>query len=401
MKILLSAYACEPNKGSELGNGWNWASMLAKSGHQIVLFTRGYCRSEIDGAILSQNLNIEPIYVDTPKIIKKIFKGQIGVFIDYYAWQYIAYRIAKNSGIEVDVIHHATWGSLHGGSLMYKLGKPMIFGPIGGGQVAPKSFIKYFGKQIPLELIRSFVTKNILPFLPLTRQLIKRSSVVLTTNEDTRRIVNKIHPHKAIMFIDTGIDEKFAEGRLAIRKKDSGNIKVMWIGRLMPRKALLLAIEAMSRTHAGIEFTIIGDGEQGVNVEKWISENNLEHRCAWMRQIPWEDVKIQYGQHDMLLFTSLRDSCPAQLLEAMSFGLPIVMLDHQGGAELVPDSASIKIKVDNPQNVIQRLAEAVDKLAIDYELRESMKHSALEASKLYNWKTKVEKMENIMLGLIK
>lgn len=39
MKILLSAYACEPNKGSEPGVGWGWATELAKH-HQVWVLTR-------------------------------------------------------------------------------------------------------------------------------------------------------------------------------------------------------------------------------------------------------------------------------------------------------------------------------------------------------------------------
>ena len=37
MKILVSAYACEPNKGSEPGVGWNFVKELAKKHNTIVL----------------------------------------------------------------------------------------------------------------------------------------------------------------------------------------------------------------------------------------------------------------------------------------------------------------------------------------------------------------------------
>ena len=40
MKILLSAYACEPNKGSEPAVGWNWAQGLVKLGHEVWVLTR-------------------------------------------------------------------------------------------------------------------------------------------------------------------------------------------------------------------------------------------------------------------------------------------------------------------------------------------------------------------------
>ena len=39
-KILLSAYACEPNRGSEPGVGWNWALQLNKLGYDIKVVTR-------------------------------------------------------------------------------------------------------------------------------------------------------------------------------------------------------------------------------------------------------------------------------------------------------------------------------------------------------------------------
>ena len=40
MKILLSAYACEPGKGSEPGMGWHWALEIARLGHEVHILTR-------------------------------------------------------------------------------------------------------------------------------------------------------------------------------------------------------------------------------------------------------------------------------------------------------------------------------------------------------------------------
>ena len=41
MKILLSAYACEPNRGSEPGLGWRWALEIAVSPETGWLFEPG------------------------------------------------------------------------------------------------------------------------------------------------------------------------------------------------------------------------------------------------------------------------------------------------------------------------------------------------------------------------
>ena len=40
MKILLSAYACEPNKGSEPEVGWRWATELLKFNNEVYVITR-------------------------------------------------------------------------------------------------------------------------------------------------------------------------------------------------------------------------------------------------------------------------------------------------------------------------------------------------------------------------
>ena len=53
MKVLLSAYACEPNKGSEPGVGWNWAIEIARLGHKVWVLTRANNQPSIDSKYLS------------------------------------------------------------------------------------------------------------------------------------------------------------------------------------------------------------------------------------------------------------------------------------------------------------------------------------------------------------
>ena len=39
-RILLSAYACQPYRGSEEGVGWNWALELINRGHEVWVLTQ-------------------------------------------------------------------------------------------------------------------------------------------------------------------------------------------------------------------------------------------------------------------------------------------------------------------------------------------------------------------------
>ncbi len=50
MKVLVSAYACEPGKGSEPGAGWNWVVAAARQ-HELCVLTRANNRESIEAAL--------------------------------------------------------------------------------------------------------------------------------------------------------------------------------------------------------------------------------------------------------------------------------------------------------------------------------------------------------------
>ena len=68
MKILLSAYACEPNLGSEPGVGWNWAIELTRLGNEVWVLTRESNRARVEGASgdYKQLEKLNFLYYDLP-----------------------------------------------------------------------------------------------------------------------------------------------------------------------------------------------------------------------------------------------------------------------------------------------------------------------------------------------
>ena len=144
-----------------------------------------------------------------------------------------------------------------------------------------------------------------------------------------------------------------------------GALRIFWVGRLVPRKALLLALEALSKISPSIDVscTIVGDGPQGRYVRDWIAQLNSRERVTWLGQLGWEVAMQVYENHDVLLFTSLRDTGGTQLIEAMGKGLPIVTLDHHGAHVAVPPEAGIKIPVTTPERTVREIAQALECLA--------------------------------------
>jgi glycosyltransferase involved in cell wall biosynthesis len=103
----------------------------------------------------------------------------------------------------------------------------------------------------------------------------------------------------------------------------------------------------------------IGDGETREETLAKIKEYGLENSVHWKGKVPYEEVKNFYLTHDVFFFTSLRDSCPAQLIEAMAYGLPVVTLNLHGQAIIVNDDTGIRCECSTPTLATENLKKAI------------------------------------------
>ncbi len=127
MKLLLSAYACEPSKGSEPGVGWNWAQALFRRGYNVHVITRSNNRVDIE-SVGKRQPNPCFHYHDLPKWARfwKYWPG--GIYLYYLLWQVGAYQIAKQASRKREIrmrstrnvcvvpsalLHGRTWHSLY------------------------------------------------------------------------------------------------------------------------------------------------------------------------------------------------------------------------------------------------------------------------------------------------
>ena len=402
MRVLLSAYACEPNRGSEEGFGWNWSTHLAKEGHEVWVFTRPHTQEIIEKELKRHPIpNLHFIYIDVPEKFHPFLKGLFGVYAHYFIWQRVILSYAKNFIQEhpIDIVHHVTWGSLIGGSRLWKLGKPFVFGPVGGGQVAPESFREYFYTNWRKESFRTFTTLHVLPHNPLTQEMLKNTHLLLATNSDTYQIGKQMGAQRTELFLDTGLPQTyFAESPKTHFTNNVMNI--LWVGRLLERKALRLSLEAVARLKQPFRMTILGDGPQESLVKSWIQELNLQDNVTWPGRVPWHDVQKALNEHEVFLFTSLRDSFGSQLLEAMSNGLAIVTLDHQGAHDFVPNDAGIRVPVTTPDETAAALAHALDSFSHNIDQLQRMSSAALHFARQNEWSIKATNITSMYESLM-
>jgi len=387
MRLLLSAYACRPNAGSEPGVGWNWATHLAARGIEVhVLVAKRNQEPIEEGLRLNPIANLHFTYVPTTLEWSKKNEG-----LHYVAWQFAALKAAREltGKFDFQLAHHVTYASLHVPSQLWRLGIPLVFGPVGGGQIAPASMLPYFGAERSREQLRSWVTRA-LRWSPPHRHWLKQMSFVLAANHDTLNMVRSFGCTRASLMCDTAIPADYFAEEPRNFGEPNGVLRLLWAGRMLPRKALPLALDAMKVTQQDVTLTIAGDGMDPATVHRMIQDRNLEQRVFWRgSRLTFQELRTAYGQHDAMLFTSIRDSFGSQILEAMAMGLPVISLDLHGAHDFVPDEASLKVPVGNPAETVSNLAKSIAEYASFAAGRKNqMSKHAWTFAKTLSWPTR-------------
>lgn len=372
MRILLSAYACDPTHGGEGGNGFNWAWELAARGHEVHCFTTVWGREHIVAHLERHKhevavAHLHFVFVAVPAWVEFLYRWQFGVYLHYMVWQFLAWRAARplNKRAPFDLVHHATFGSLQFASWLWRLQRPLIFGPVGGGQVAPRQLRCYLPDWFKTETLRNAISWLLVTFDPNVRQTLQRATVVLAANRETAVMARRLGARHVELAMSTALPLSYLPPAYPARAPLAGReLRILWLARLFPRKGLHLVLEALGRVHQRVPFhlDIYGDGPMADALPGWIADAGLQDRVTWHGNAPYPQVRAAYLSHDLFMLCSLRDSYAAQYLEAMATGLPILTLDHHGATDFIPDEAGIKIPVQTPDATANGLACAIEYL---------------------------------------
>jgi glycosyltransferase involved in cell wall biosynthesis len=294
-----------------------------------------------------------------------------------------------------DVVHHVGWGTVNAPPALWRLGAPFVWGPLGGGQAAPLRFGRYLGKGILREAART-VRRHMMPFLPPLRRAVANSAAILATNRETVAVLRRAGASRVDLFLDGGVRaDQFVERRRVRRLGDP--LELIWAGRLEPRKALPLALEAMARlSDLPVRLRIAGEGPLRAAYEQRAAALGLSDKVQFLGLVPRAELLHDFfATSDAFLFTSLQDSFGSVVIEAMATGLPVLGLDHQGFGAMIPEQAAIKIPVTGPAATIQGLADGIRALAASPDLGQRMGEAARRHAASESWSRRVDRMTEI------
>jgi glycosyltransferase involved in cell wall biosynthesis len=393
-KILLSAYACEPHKGSEPGVGWHWAVELSNLGFEVWVITRANNQPNIDAEIaINPRPNLYFIYYDLPDWAKWWKKAGRGIHLYYLLWQWGAYKVARKliHQVKFDWVHHVTFVNVRQPSFMGLLRIPFIFGPVAGGERAPWNLRKsYSVKGWLCDLLRD-VLNVLVAFDPLMFVTFANAEKIFVTSDQTLAIIPKKYRSKAEVQLAIGIETCESENISLPHQVNPEIPRILFVGQLLYLKGLHLGLRAFAKVHENIpnaQLTLIGSGSDKGWLDRESDRLCIGSNIKWMPWIPRNELMGIYKQYDIFLFPSLHDSGGMAVLEALSNGLPVVCFDLGGPGVIVNDTCGrvIKTKGKNEAQVIQELAEALIDLAVDRDLRKKCSEGSRNRALDFQWR---------------
>jgi UDP-glucose:(heptosyl)LPS alpha-1,3-glucosyltransferase len=137
--------------------------------------------------------------------------------------------------------------------------------------------------------------------------------------------------------IYNGVDtERFHPRERAARR--DGCIVLAFVGSGFARKGLDTVLAAMARSHLSLRLLVVGRDRELPRFVALAQSLKIVERVTFVGGV--EDVRPYYGAADALVLPSLYDPFPNVVLEAMAMGLPAIVSDQCGAAELVKHGES-------------------------------------------------------------
>ncbi len=268
MKVLLSAYACEPNKGSEPEVGWQRALHMLAHADEVWVITRYNNKEVIESDARSRVSGLHFIYYDAARWALRLKKHRWFFPIYHVMWQWGAYKLAARHHQQerFDRVYHITFVSMQFGSFMGRLRIPFVIGPIAGGERAPLRLRRSMpiGGKVK-ELVRDLAIL-FQRFSPLTRPSFATAERIYVATPDSMRLVAprwhfKTEKHIAIATCGHAVQN--------IAEQPLRNLRFLFVGNLLYLKGVHFAIRALSEVKKSIPeatLTLIGSGPD----EQWL-----------------------------------------------------------------------------------------------------------------------------------
>ena len=395
VRVLLMAEACNPDWPSVPLVGYNQARALAeRKDLRVTLVTHERNRANLEADELMM-LAEEVVFINSDAIARpfyllgKLLRGgkSLGwttnmamalpgyLYFERLVWK----RFRKELQLgEFDVIHRLTPVSPTMPCPLVKwTDTPVVIGPINGGLEWPVEYpeIKSGEREWMAPLRRLY------RYMPYQRSMRIKSAAIVVGSHSTADEIRKVSGSRMHYLPENGFDMALIKSNgtpeFSPSRFQQTGLRLISVARLVPYKALDIALEAMAECrNSWASWTIVGDGPMLQSLERRVAElglGNQVHFTGWVTQA--EVVRLLI-HHDLLIQPSLREFGGGAVLEAMACGTVPLIVNYGGPAELVAEGCGIKVPMAARDTLRESLSKAVSQIACNREKFLAMSQNA-------------------------
>jgi glycosyltransferase involved in cell wall biosynthesis len=322
------------------------AKFAIKNGFEVTLITR-----VTNDVVKIRDAGIHVIPV-------KIERSKLNFFSDL---KLLIVLIQIYRKLKPDIVHHVAV-------------KPVLYGSIAALFAKRKNIVNALGGLGFVFSSNNLKAKLLRPIIKNAFRLLlgkKGSRLIVQNKDDYSLFLNKfgIDECKIFLIKGAGVDNRFYK----VLPEPSGKIVVTLLARMLIDKGVVEFVEAAKICKdkgSNIEFHLVGDPDP-LNPAS-LSTDVLN---SWNDEgyIIWKgfesDISSVWANSHISVLPSYREGLPKSLLESAACGRAIVTTDVPGCREVVIDGVNGLLV---PAKDSQALAEAIEKLALDENMRKIM-----------------------------
>lgn len=185
--------------------------------------------------------------------------------------------------------------------------------------------------------------KNWLLFYPAEKLFARFTDVLITINREDEALARKhMKAGKTVYVPGIGLDvRKFSDASVSVpdKRRELGIpgdcFLVLSIGDLNENKNHRTVIRALSMLPKNVHYAVVGEGEGGPALTECATQLQVSdrvHLTGYRMDIP----ELCHAA-DLYVLPSIREGLNVSLMEAMASGLPCVVSQARGNAELITD----------------------------------------------------------------
>jgi glycosyltransferase involved in cell wall biosynthesis len=369
MKVLISAYACNPYGGSESGVGWTAVCRIALK-HDVFVITDIHNRAGWDEAaangIIPANVAVRFLR-DKSACSENRMIAHLQSWLNYASFnrQILAEAGSWHQQEHFSLCHQVTIAGWRMPSPLWQLPIPFIWGPIGGTGHIPVPFRSMLSMSSRLFEWARDMNTLVIRRTKAFRKCITKASIVFAANEETEEF---LRPYRSgLPLVRLPIASLPAEKVTLFRRQDSETIgdqplRLFAGGNIEGRKGVSLALKALalvSQRQVKFHYTIAGGGPEVESLKNLASRLGIRESVDFNLGYSGSDYVQALHRTDVYFLPSFRESTPVTLLESYLAGCYPVVVNTSAQGEIVRLAGGIAVEPLDPESVVSALADAI------------------------------------------